>query len=48
MYRTLKRRVLLVAAVALLLPALGGCGVFCSGTGTHGWVGGACGTTVHF
>ncbi len=41
------RRVFLLACVALAL-ALGGCGVFCNGAGTNGWVGGACGTTVHF
>ncbi|WP_186288803.1 hypothetical protein [Burkholderia gladioli] len=36
-----------LAAAALLL-GLGGCGVFCSGAGTNGWAGGACGTTVRF
>jgi hypothetical protein len=45
--QTIKRRVFLLACVALTL-ALGGCGVFCNGAGTNGWVGGACGTTVHF
>ncbi|MEX3527400.1 MAG: hypothetical protein VB143_09285 [Burkholderia sp.] len=36
-----------LAAAALLL-GLGGCGVFCSGAGTNGWAGGACGATVRF
>ncbi|WP_242468260.1 hypothetical protein [Burkholderia plantarii] len=45
--QTIERRVFLLACVALTL-ALGGCGVFCNGAGTNGWVGGACGTTVHF
>jgi len=38
----------LVLAAAVLLLGLSGCGVFCSGAGTNGWAGGACGTTMRF
>ncbi|MCM2492834.1 hypothetical protein [Burkholderia glumae] len=45
--RTRRRRGVLLACTVLML-ALGGCGVFCGGAGSKDWIGGACGTTVHF